>query len=75
MQIQLTLKDFVEVKKESHPYYNLWRVLSEYCTENYIGRQGESTFKKGLNDYEKRVRVVAHASSSSFWEEVDHAQV
>jgi hypothetical protein len=51
-KIQLTLKSFSEIKVESHPYYNLWRILSEYTTESFHGKRGALTLQDGINHFE-----------------------
>jgi len=61
-EIQLTLKGFMNIKKESHPYYALWRVLSEWCDENKIGKRGEVTLQSAVEVYEEnkaKKRVAA----------------
>ena len=38
----------MEIKKESHPYYTQWRVMSEWCTENAVGIRGEMTLQSAM---------------------------
>ena len=47
-KIQLSLKDFMEIKKESHPCYAQWRVMSEWCTENAVGIRGQITLQSAM---------------------------
>jgi len=52
-EVQLSLKEFVAINEASHPYYELWRVLSEWCTESEIGKRGKFTLKNALELYEE----------------------
>ena len=54
LKIQLSLREFVSISKDSHPYYKLWRVFSEWCTESDIGKRGEVTLAKARAIYEQR---------------------
>jgi hypothetical protein len=38
----------MEIKKESHPYYAQWRVMSEWCTENAVGIRGQITLQSAI---------------------------
>ena len=38
----------MEIKKESHPYYAQWRVMSEWCTENAVGIRGQLTLQSAM---------------------------
>jgi hypothetical protein len=38
----------MEIKKESHPYYAMWRVLSEWCDEHKIGKLGKITLQSAI---------------------------
>jgi hypothetical protein len=38
----------MEIKKESHPYYAQWRVMSEWCTENAVGIRGQITLQSAM---------------------------
>jgi hypothetical protein len=42
----------MDIKKESHPYYALWRVLSEWCDENKIGKRGDIKLQSAIDHYE-----------------------
>ena len=39
----------MEIKKESHPYYAQWRVMSEWCTENAVGIRGPITLQSAMD--------------------------
>jgi hypothetical protein len=52
----------MNIKKDSHPYSALWRVLSEWCDENRIGKRGEITLQNAIDHYEEnkaKERVAA----------------
>ena len=38
----------MEIKKESHPYYAQWRIMSEWCTENAVGIRGQITLQSAI---------------------------
>ena len=57
-QIQLTLRSFMDIKKESHPYYALWRVLSEWCDENKVGKRGEIKLQSAIDHYETKATTT-----------------
>jgi hypothetical protein len=44
----------MSIKKESHPYYALWRVLSEWCDENTIGKCGDITLQNAIDHHEEK---------------------
>ena len=46
----------MDIKKDSHPYYALWRVLEEWCNENEVGRCGEVSLQDAIDMYEKGKR-------------------
>jgi len=57
-EIQLSLKEFININEESHPYYELWRVLSEWCTESDVGKRGKFTLEDALKVYEQNKKVT-----------------
>jgi hypothetical protein len=53
----------MDIKTESHPYYALWRVMSEWCTENTIGVRGAITLQKAIDAREaKKTKVTPTAA-------------
>jgi hypothetical protein len=54
----------MEIKKESHPYYAQWRVMSEWCTENAIGMRGAITLKKAIEVREEKKTNDAQMAAS-----------
>jgi hypothetical protein len=58
----------MEIKKESHPYYAQWRVMSEWCTENAVGVRGQITLQSAID-----LRKTNKAEAATAQEKVGEA--
>jgi hypothetical protein len=55
----------MEIKTESHPYYALWRVMSEWCSENAVGALGAITLQSAIDAREAKKAKDARALETS----------